>query len=155
MHFSHILPYLIAGVSAIDLYASRSNTCGAADGTVICRNVNPTECCPRASGNAFRSIEVRAIPTSWRITGQAFNGGDCRNVLYVVQSNGRENICLGNSDYSGGSYIFQNLRRSIDAAPQEACPASGCNVRRGNEMVFEGGPSYNMSALDESDYDEL
>lgn len=154
MQLSHIFLGLIATVSAIDMYGYRdSDTCGG--GYIVCTNANPGDCCIFASGEIFRSIQWRAIPTDWQIIGVAFGGFACQNVKFSVPSIGRENICAGGNLYSGGNYQFASRKRSEDA--NEACPATGgcANVKRGDLMVFEDGPSYNLTDLDDVLYTEL
>ncbi|KAL2876851.1 hypothetical protein SGCOL_007874 [Colletotrichum sp. CLE4] len=131
MYATQIFLGLIATVSAIDVY---------------------DDCCVRASGDVFRSIGFRAIPTNWNIVGRAHSGGDCKNLKYVTQSNGAENICCGGSNYSGGNYGFVSKKRS-----EGTCAAAeGCaSVTRGDLMVFENGPKFNMTGLDDALYTEL
>lgn len=155
IYASQILLGLAATVSAIDIYGHRdSSTCGGG-GYAVCMNAAPDSCCVRASGDIYRSIQFRAIPTNWKIIGRAFNGGDCRNLYYVVQSQGRQNICLGNGGYSGGNYGFANRKRSEGA--DEACPATGgcASVQEADLIVFENGSSYNLTNLDDGLYTEM
>lgn len=155
MHASYILLGLAATISAIDIYGyTGSSTCGSGN-YAVCTNAAPDSCCPRASGDIYRSIEFRAIPTNWNIIGRAFNGGDCRNLYYVVQSQGRQNICLGNGGYSGGNYGFANRKRS--EGTDETCPATGgcTSVQKADLIVFQSGPSYNLTDLDDGLYTEM
>ncbi|OHE92198.1 hypothetical protein CORC01_12492 [Colletotrichum orchidophilum] len=155
MNLSQIFLSLIATVSAIDVYGYRSNEKCSRGDYIVCTNVNPNDCCIRASGDVFRSIGFRAIPTNWNIVGRAHSGGDCKNLKYVTQSNGRENICCGGSNYSGGNYGFVSKKRSGDA--EATCAATvGCSsVARGDLMVFENGPKLNLTGLDDTLYTEL
>ncbi|KAI3528360.1 hypothetical protein CABS01_07561 [Colletotrichum abscissum] len=158
MYASKIFLGLIATVSAIDIYGYKNNEkCGGGD-YIVCTNANPNDCCVRSSGDTFRSIGFRAIPTNWRIIGRAFSGGDCKNVKYVAQSNGAQNVCCGGSTYSGGNYVFASKKRDESATEDGTCAASagGCtSVAKGNLMVFENGPKYNMTGLDDALYTEL
>ncbi|KAK1625125.1 hypothetical protein BDP81DRAFT_409454 [Colletotrichum phormii] len=138
MYATHILLSLIATVSAIDVYGYRSNEKCSGNDYIVCRNVNPEVCCTRASGDVFKSIGFRAIPTNWNI--------------YVTQSNGAENICCGGSNYSGGNYGFVTKKRSDGTC----AAAGGCaSVARGDLTVFENGPEFDMTGLDDALYTEL
>ncbi|KAK8108902.1 hypothetical protein PG984_014703 [Apiospora sp. TS-2023a] len=161
MHSVQILLGLLAtSASAIDIYGYKNNDKCNGNNYVVSTNVNPDVCAVTASGNVYRSISFRAIPTNWNIIGRAFNGGDCKNINYVVQSSGRTDICLGGNDYSGGSYGFANKKRSAkEGVAEEACSAveaEGCaSVAKADKMVFENGPQYNLVDLDEALYTEL
>ncbi|KAK1672157.1 hypothetical protein BDP55DRAFT_718280 [Colletotrichum godetiae] len=152
MYATQIFLGLIATVSAIDVYGYRSNEKCSGNDYIVCRNVNPDDCYVRASGDVFRSIGFRAIPTNWNIIGRAHSGGDCKNLKYVTQSNGAENICCGGSNYSGGNYGFVSKKRS-----EGTCAAAGgcASVTRGDLVVFENGPKFNMTGLDDALYTEL
>ncbi|KAF3011845.1 hypothetical protein E8E14_003921 [Neopestalotiopsis sp. 37M] len=154
MQISHILIGLVGTVSAIDIYGYRSNEKCSGGDHIVFTNINPDDCAISASGNVFRSIGIRAIPTQWNIIGRAFTGGGCKNLKFVAQSLGRTDICLGGDNYSGGNYGFTNQKRFVGA--NETCPATGgCDTTRGDLMVFENGPEYNMTSLDDDLYNEL
>ncbi|KAH9900081.1 hypothetical protein F4778DRAFT_771388 [Xylariomycetidae sp. FL2044] len=160
---SSIIPGLVATtVSAIDIYGYRNDIHCSGGDRIWCQNANPNDCCVRSSGNVFRAIGIEAIPTDWAIIGQAFTGGDCRNVRFVVQSLARRTICLGNDYYSGGNYKFASLKERSEACPASASSGDGdgdgdgcAAVHRGNFMEFEDGSSYNMTDLDDALYAEL
>lgn len=158
MHASHVLIGLIATVSAIDIYGYRNNEkCGGTD-RVVCTNVNPGTCCPRASGNTWRAIGFQAIPTNWQIVGSGYTGGDCKNIWHSEVSNGRQNMCCGGYNYSGGKYSFASKKRGITAdSVTDACPAAegGCTeVAKASLMELEGA-KYNLTGLDEALYNEM
>lgn len=157
MQFSHIFLGLIATVSAIDIYGHRDSEKCDGGGVVVCTNANPNDCCVRASGDAYRAIQWRAIPPAWNVIGQAFSGGDCNHVKLTVGSNGRENICAGGSTYSGGNYIFGSRKRGEDAnvANEVRSAEGGCVVKRGDLLQFEDGHNYNLTDLDDGLYNEL
>ncbi|UQC87439.1 uncharacterized protein CLUP02_12944 [Colletotrichum lupini] len=143
MYAAKIFLGLIATVSAIDIYGYRSNEKCSGNDYIVCTNANPNDCCVRASA---------------LIIGRAFSGGDCKNVKYVAQSNGAQNVCCGGSSYSGGNYVFASKKRDESASEGDTCAASagGCtSVAKGNLMVFENGPKYNMTGLDDALYTEL
>lgn len=155
MHVSYIFFGLVATVSAIDIYGYRNNEkCGG--DYIVCQNANPNNCCVRASGDVFKSIQLRAIPTNWNIIGQAFSGGDCKNIKFVMQSGGRENICLGGSNYSGGNYVFAATKKRSEGASEVCSATGGCtSVQRADLMVFENGSKYNITGLEDALYTEL
>ncbi|KAF7531060.1 hypothetical protein G7054_g9229 [Neopestalotiopsis clavispora] len=154
MQISHILVGLVATVSAVDIYGYRSNEKCAGGDYIVATGVNPDSCSVSASGNVYRSISIRAIPTNWNIIGRAFTGGGCKNLKFAAQSSGRTDICLGGDNYSGGNYGFATKKRSVAAG--ETCAATGgCVAKRGDLMVFENGPKYNMTSLDDDLYNEL
>lgn len=149
MHAPAIILGLAATVSAIDMYGSRSNEQCKGGDYIVCQNVNPNDCCIRASGNIFRSIGWRAIPTSWLISGNAYTGGDCSNIQYVAASNGADVLCAGGFNYSGGKYQVVGKKRSVIG---DVCPAAGgCgSVKRGDVMAFADGTTYDLTGLDDA-----
>lgn len=155
MYVSHLLLGLVATVSAIDIYGYTSNEKCGSGAHAVCVNANPGSCCVSASGDIFRSIGFRAIPTNWNIIGQAYNGGGCKNVKFTAQSQGSQNVCCGGSWYSGGNYKFTSSKRFQGA--DESCPANqGCaSVHRADLMMFEDGSKYNITGLDDILYTEM
>lgn len=156
MHFSHIFLGLAATASAIDVYGYRSNEQCKGGDYIVYRNANPNDCVISASGNVYRSIQIRAIPNTWNVRGQAFVGGQCSNVRFRVDSNGNENICLGGNNYSGGNYVFASKKLSEGSTEQACLAGNGCgSTARAGLLVFEDGSVYDLTALPDSLYYEL
>lgn len=155
MHASAIVLGLAATVSAIDMYGYRSNEQCKGNDFTFHANVNPGDCAVYASGNIYRSIGWRAIPTDWRINGNAYTGTGCGNIRYTASSNGAQNICAGGWNYSGGKYEFAGKKRA--AAPDAGTAAAeGCQrIHRSDAIVFADGTRYNLTSLDDADHAEM
>lgn len=148
MHTFSVLLGLVAAVSAVDIYGYASDEkCGG--GYIVCTGVNPNACCPWSGpGGVYQSIGMRAIPSDWNIIATAFNGGDCTDPLFTIQSAGRDNICLGGNHYSGGSYDFPVSGRSEE-------PPRNCTPARADTMVTDNGVQYNLTSMEDGNYLEL
>ncbi|GKU14530.1 unnamed protein product [Fusarium langsethiae] len=122
MYFSALLLTLAATVSAIDVRAYSDTGCNGA--WVGCAGLNPNVCCvfSNSASSGRLSISVNAIPSSWRIRGEANTGGGCTYLANQQDSNGNTDICMTYSsrgDRTGGSYWFVGRKR----ADNESCPA--------------------------------
>ncbi|KAK1999417.1 hypothetical protein LX36DRAFT_655553 [Colletotrichum falcatum] len=161
MYFSSaLLVTLAATASAIDIRAYTGSGCDG--GWVGCAGINPNVCCvfSNSASSGRSSISINAIPTNWRIRGEANTGGGCTYLANQQDSNGNTDICMTYSsrgDRTGGSYWFLSRKRAED----ESCPAeqpSGGKCEAGvkpNTLGLADGTQYNIEGLADEKVQEL
>lgn len=148
MHFSHILVGFAATVSAVDVYGYRGNDKCDDGNYIVATNANPGVCAVSGSGDVFRSVAIRAIPTDWHINGIGYHGNACDgDIRRVGTSNGSPDICNGGDWYSGAKYEFASKKRRSVVTDE--------SVQKGSAMVFENSVSYDLTGLDDALYTEM
>ncbi|EHA55880.1 hypothetical protein MGG_08373 [Pyricularia oryzae 70-15] len=157
MQFSALLvTFAAATVSAIDVRGYVGDNCGGA--WVGCANLNPNVCCTPFGGSRA-SVGFAAIPTNWRIRGQAFTGGGCNSYGGQGDSNGRDFFCLPyttRGDRTGGSYSFVNRKRAIDETCPAEQPLGRCEATvKPDTIGLADGTEYNITSLSEDQVNEL
>ncbi|RGP68821.1 hypothetical protein FSPOR_5027 [Fusarium sporotrichioides] len=160
MYFSTLLLTLAATASAVDIRAYLDTGCNGA--WIGCAGLNPSVCCVFSdSPNSGRlSVSVNAIPSSWRIRGEAYTGGGCSSRVSDLDSNGNTDICMTYStrgDRTGGKYFFVGRKRADD----ESCPAEqsgGGKCEAGvepNVLGLADGTVYSIADLTDEKVQEL
>ncbi|KAK1976143.1 hypothetical protein LZ30DRAFT_667343 [Colletotrichum cereale] len=160
MYFSTLLLTLAATASAVDVRAYTSSGCNG--GWVGCAGINPNVCCvfSNSASSGRLSVSVNAIPSSWRIRGEANTGGGCSFLANQQDSNGNTDICMtysSNGDRTGGSYWFVGRKRAND----ELCPAEQpgggkCEASvKPNTLGLADGTEYSIAGLTDVKVQEL
>ncbi|KAL8386364.1 hypothetical protein RB599_007980 [Gaeumannomyces hyphopodioides] len=160
MHFSTILLSLAATASAIDIRAHGDASCRG--GFRSCTNINPSVCCSfsGSASSGLLSISIAAIPTDWRITGEAYTGGGCTHTGGQWNSNGTPDICMpfsSRGDRTGGRYWFRNRKRADDrSCPAEQPGVGKCEAAvKPDTLVLADGTKYNISGLADDKVEEM
>ncbi|KAG5659158.1 hypothetical protein HG530_011812 [Fusarium avenaceum] len=160
MYFSALLLALAATASAVDVRAYGDTGCNG--GWVGCGGINPGVCCvfSNSASSGKLSVSVNAIPSSWRIRGEANTGGGCTYLANQQDSNGNTDICMTYSsrgDRTGGSYTFVGRKRADDkSCPAEQPDGGKCEASvEPNVLGLADGTVYNISGLTEEKVQEL
>ncbi|CAF3468778.1 unnamed protein product [Fusarium graminearum] len=160
MYFSAILLTLAATASAVDVRAYSNSGCNG--GWVGCAGINPGVCCvfSNSASSGRLSVSVNAIPSSWRIRGEANTGGGCTYLANQQDSNGNTDICMTYSsrgDRTGGSYSFVGRKRAADnSCPAEQPDGGKCEAGvKPGLLGLSDGTVYNIADLSDEKVEEL
>ncbi|KAL8354336.1 hypothetical protein RB601_003953 [Gaeumannomyces tritici] len=160
MHFSAALLSLATTALAIDIRGHANSNCGG--GFRACTNINPNVCCvfSTSASSGLLSVSIAAIPTSWRITGEAYTGGGCSFLGGQWDSNGTPDICMpfsSRGDRTGGRYWFRNRKRADDrSCPAEQAGVGKCEAAaKPDTLVLADGTKYSISGLADDKVEEM
>ncbi|KAM0237870.1 hypothetical protein ACHAP5_008878 [Fusarium lateritium] len=160
MYFSALLLTLAATASAVDVRAYSNTGCNG--GWVGCGGINPGVCCvfSNSASSGRLSVSVNAIPSSWRIRGEANTGGGCTYLANQQDSNGNTDICMTYSsrgDRTGGSYTFVGRKRADDQSCPAEQPGGGkCEASvKPNTLGLADGTKYDITGLTDEKVEEL
>jgi hypothetical protein len=152
MHFFQVLITLgsVASVSAIDGYLHWLNACTGSH--IICRDLQPERCCNsgRAS-DSFGGIAFRAIPTDWRVVGEAHYTWDCTGSS--AAASGAPNICHSIKgwvgSYGAAKYYFPGKKRRDETGD------SACTPVRPNAIGLANGTQYDLGDLPDASFYQM
>ncbi|EJT79319.1 hypothetical protein GGTG_04404 [Gaeumannomyces tritici R3-111a-1] len=160
MHFSAALLSLATTALAIDIRGHANSNCGG--GFRACTNINPNVCCvfSTSASSGLLSVSIAAIPTSWRITGEAYTGGGCSFLGGQWDSNGTPDICMpfsSRGDRTGGRYWFRSRKRADDrSCPAEQAGVGKCEAAaKPDTLVLADGTKYSISGLADDKVEEM
>ncbi|KAI0469795.1 hypothetical protein GGR56DRAFT_668436 [Xylariaceae sp. FL0804] len=145
------LASLFTTVSALDIYLHQNNNCG--DSSLRCNEASPGYCCGTSSNvSPYESVTLRGIESGWNLQLTGYDGGVCTNVQTTSGNNGNPWICNRSNGfkYTGAQYAFVGSTKRGAAAT-----GSNSACRRPNALVLADGTEYDLSGLDDDDFENL
>lgn len=148
-----VLTGLLTLTSAIDIAFHKELGCA---GTTFfyCANKNPDSCCEAGAGGPFLTASIRAIPLDWKVFGQGFQGGGCKELSFTASAPGglpTSTVCIfqDKGGYTGAKYQFvKNTNKRGDAGV--------CRERSVvDTLVLEDGQKFNLTGMETRELNEL
>ncbi|KAH7037085.1 uncharacterized protein B0I36DRAFT_358835 [Microdochium trichocladiopsis] len=143
-----VLACLAATATAIDIRQYSSGTNGCTGGYTRCTSINPGVCCSANSQWPNRSLSFNAIPKEWRVHATGYWQEGCTgDVAGSGNSNGQTDMCFPTAKYRAGKYVFVGRKRGGDNEASEG------PCQKPDTMVFPDGTTFDLTGLDEQQYD--